>query len=197
MVFQRIASFIVTGLAWLLVGARFFADMIGYATLPDDAKVAEGVLSRSIDLLLVAPWWAVWGFALIATMWLMYVSWPKYAVIGAGDKPKKLNKKEIEYNNHRKMGFKALRIAKRIERYYGTQRHSPARENLYTILHDARSVRLDFKKQGLEIPIFESDDENKQLYGFASYFSSVGVLLRDGHFAEAAQEAERLSEALN
>lgn len=54
-------------------------DLIGYSTIPDDAKVALGRLDDFFLWLLSVPWWGVFGFALIASMWLMWVSWPRRA----------------------------------------------------------------------------------------------------------------------
>lgn len=73
----RIASGLITIGGWLLFGARSVLDAIGYSTLPDDAKVAVERLDSFFLWLLSVPWWAVFGFALISSMWLMWVSWPR------------------------------------------------------------------------------------------------------------------------
>ena len=52
-------------------------DLIGYATIPDDVTVARTRLDQVFELFLSIPWWALLGFALVSTMWLMWVSWPK------------------------------------------------------------------------------------------------------------------------
>lgn len=52
-------------------------DLIGYSTIPDDTKIALGRLDSVFIWFLSVPWWAVFGFATIATMWLMWVSWPR------------------------------------------------------------------------------------------------------------------------
>ena len=39
---------------------RFVLEVIGYATLPDDAKEAHGVLRVLADMVLALPWWAIW-----------------------------------------------------------------------------------------------------------------------------------------
>ncbi len=52
-------------------------DLIGYSTIPEDAKVAASRMDAFFIWLLNIPWWAVLGFALISTMWLMWVSWPR------------------------------------------------------------------------------------------------------------------------
>ncbi|HEX9645925.1 MAG TPA: hypothetical protein VGB88_00405, partial [Alphaproteobacteria bacterium] len=75
----RILSiFFVVG-GWLIAGGRAVLDLIGYATLGEDAKIAEGLLARFLDWLISLPWWAPWGFALTATVLLIWASWPKSA----------------------------------------------------------------------------------------------------------------------
>lgn len=76
-VFGRILSAAITASGWLILGARSMLDLVGYATLPDDAKVATGLLQKFFNWLLSVPWWAVFGFAIISTLWLMWVSWPR------------------------------------------------------------------------------------------------------------------------
>jgi hypothetical protein len=73
----RAASIFITASGWLLVGARGALDLIGYSTAPEDLRVAHDRLDQFMGWLLSLPWWAVWGFALISTLWLMWVSWPR------------------------------------------------------------------------------------------------------------------------
>lgn len=55
-------------------------DLIGYSTVPDDATVAATRLDQFLGWLMTVPWWVVFGFALVSTMWLMWVSWPRSAL---------------------------------------------------------------------------------------------------------------------
>jgi|GEM_PF-5865821 len=71
----RIISWAATACFWVLVGVRTMLDLIGYSTIPDDAKIALGRLDDFFLWLLSVPWWGVFGFALVASMWLMWVSW--------------------------------------------------------------------------------------------------------------------------
>jgi len=72
----RILSWLITAGGWILVGVRTVLDLIGYSTLPEDAKVAAARIDLFFSWLVGVPWWAVFGFALVATIWLMKVSWP-------------------------------------------------------------------------------------------------------------------------
>ena len=74
---RRIASVIAIAAGWLLAGVRLILDLIGYSTVPQDLPVAEGLLKRFLVWLMELPWYVPWGFALISTVWLTYVSWPR------------------------------------------------------------------------------------------------------------------------
>jgi hypothetical protein len=76
LVLGRVASVFLTAGGWLLAGVRTVLDLIGYSTAPDDLTVARARLDQFFVWLLSVPWWAVWGFALLSTLWLMWVSWP-------------------------------------------------------------------------------------------------------------------------
>lgn len=65
-------------------------DLIGYSTLPEDAKVAAGIVSRSLDWLLTVPWWATFLFAAGSTAWLMWVSWPRQLMISNSEEKQAL-----------------------------------------------------------------------------------------------------------
>lgn len=74
----RIISIIIVAGGWLLTGARLVLDLIGYSTAPEDIEVAKTRLVWALELLVVVPWQAFFAFALISTLWLMWVSWPRY-----------------------------------------------------------------------------------------------------------------------
>ena len=73
----RVASVLIAVSGWLLVGIRVVLDLIGYATVPDDQQVAAGLVRDFLLWLLSVPWWVPWGFALISTVVLILVSWPR------------------------------------------------------------------------------------------------------------------------
>ena len=73
----RVLSAFLTAGGWLLAGVRLVLDLIGYSTTPEDVLVAKGRLDQLFDLILSAPWWAIWGFAFLSTFWLIWVSWPR------------------------------------------------------------------------------------------------------------------------
>lgn len=73
----RIISGLVMAGGWVLVGARTVLDLVGYSTVPEDIEAAQTRLDQILSFVLSLPWWSVWGFALITTIWLMWVSWPR------------------------------------------------------------------------------------------------------------------------
>lgn len=42
----RLTSVAIVAGGWLIAGIRLVLDLIGYSTLPDDAKVASGLLNK-------------------------------------------------------------------------------------------------------------------------------------------------------
>lgn len=79
-IFGRVASAVITAGGWLLAGARAVLDLIGYSTVPEDVTVAQTRFDQALTWFLGLPWWSVWGFALITTIWLIWVSWPRQPV---------------------------------------------------------------------------------------------------------------------
>ena len=76
----RIASILVVAVGWLVAGVTLVLDLIGYATVPEDVQVDSGVLRDLLLWLLSVPWWVPWGFALLSTLTLLAVSWPRARV---------------------------------------------------------------------------------------------------------------------
>lgn len=73
----RISSVVVVVGGWLVAGIRFALDIVGYSTVPEDIEVARTRLDQFLSYLVSMPWWAPLGFALAATLWLIWVSWPR------------------------------------------------------------------------------------------------------------------------
>jgi len=90
----RIISIICVAGGWIITGVRTVLDLIGYATLPEDAQVASGLVRDTFIYLLTVPWWAVWGFATLATIVLIVVSWPRHHV---ASNPSLTTPKDAEY----------------------------------------------------------------------------------------------------
>lgn len=78
---RRLLSILFVAGGWAVVGVRTMLDLIGYATAPDDLPVFGQRINQVLDLILLAPWWLVWGFAFFATGILMWVSWPRSTAV--------------------------------------------------------------------------------------------------------------------
>ena len=80
---KRLASILLFASGWIIAAIRTTLDLIGWSTAPDDVKVAMTRLDQFFAWLLAVPWWIPWGFVLLSTLWLMWVSWPRQAPIGS------------------------------------------------------------------------------------------------------------------
>jgi hypothetical protein len=83
--FKRLASHMLALGGCALVAVRIALDLIGWSTAPDDVGVAMSTVEIFFVWLLGVPWYAPWSFALISTIWLMWVSWPSRSVAGADE----------------------------------------------------------------------------------------------------------------
>lgn len=76
-ILKRGASALLLACGWLVAGMRAALDVIGWSTAPDDVAVTMSRIDQAFLWLLSIPWWIPWGFALISTMWMIWVSWPR------------------------------------------------------------------------------------------------------------------------
>lgn len=190
----RIASFFVIGLAWLYAGARFVADLIGYATLPDDYKVAEGLLSKLIDAAMVPPWWAVLLAAVVSTMWLMHVSWPRDVKQRKLRLPWRTRKDKI-----RSLENTADNMAGRIRAFLDPNIASFYNDLEPTLLVKCMSAFTSFEKAGFPVPK-EGDWSNGNgefLAAAFGYFTIAATYLQDGHEMKAKQHLGEFTESLD
>ena len=59
---------ILTTIIWTAISVlRGVLELIGYATIADDAKEAHGILNVLADMALALPWWAIW--------WPLFISY--------------------------------------------------------------------------------------------------------------------------
>ncbi|MEX2276346.1 MAG: hypothetical protein WD674_00940 [Cucumibacter sp.] len=75
--FGRLISILLTAGGWVLLAVQSVLNAIGYATLPDDAKVAQGIVQEVLLWILRLPPDWVLLFAIVATLGLMWISWPR------------------------------------------------------------------------------------------------------------------------
>ena len=52
-------------------------EFIGYASIPDNAQTAGGLLRDFFIWILSLPWWVPWGFTTLVTLGLIIFSWPR------------------------------------------------------------------------------------------------------------------------
>ncbi len=80
----RIGTFVIVAILWIVVGVRYMLDLIGYATAPDDLRVAVHRVDQLFLWLMSLPSWMVFGAAALLTIWLAHVSWPRQSIPVAG-----------------------------------------------------------------------------------------------------------------
>lgn len=80
LVVRRIASIVGTVTLSVWSGIALALNLIGYATLPEDAVVAQGYAHRFLLGVAELPGWLPYTAALIAILWLTWVSWPRQIV---------------------------------------------------------------------------------------------------------------------
>ena len=121
----RIVAVSLTAGGWEITGIRAVLDLIGYSTIPEDKQVATGLLRDFLIWILQLPWWVPWGFALIATVTLIWVSWPR-TLVQAGPQESKLETSvapEIAQEPERTVSFdesSQQNLLKELKKYSGT-----------------------------------------------------------------------------
>ncbi len=175
----RILSILVMAGGWVLVGIRTVLDLIGYSTVPEDIEVARSRMERAFDNLQSVPWWAVFGFALISTIWLMRVSWPRSEKIV-------LEPENTEEPTIREIGKSCIKMAKRLRGNVG--RKPDYQDFFYLLRPEIASIVLHLQNNDI---FFDMDALNyKTDYSWIttfcqSYLATIGPLLRDGHIDHA------------
>lgn len=111
----RIASILLVSGGWLLIGVRVVLDLIGYSTLPEDVVVAHERANAALVWISGIPWWALLGFALITTLWLMHVSWPRSMIGTASPQPNPDEHQTSEQDRLVVLGNRCLTLAEDLE----------------------------------------------------------------------------------
>lgn len=193
----RFVSGSISAGGWLLLGVRTVLDLIGYSTLPEDAKVAADRLDHFFLWLLSVPWWAVLGFALVSTMWLMWVSWPREAGGGRPAFPKIQPERETFSSIAANMRFAQGRFRtarKALDKPMG-------RLDLDEILHaknQFRATEISLRKKGFKTPWLEYEvDPIGYLERNLQYIDLVEPLIYRKHYREAKSQARILVEQLH
>lgn len=83
MFMKRMLSILAMAGGWFVAAVRTMLDLIGWSTAPDDIPVFGQRIDQIMDAVFSAPWWVPWGFALVSTLWLMWVSWPRVQMSGS------------------------------------------------------------------------------------------------------------------
>jgi hypothetical protein len=177
----RIASFVIVALSWMLLGVRIVLNLIGYATLPEDAAIADQRYRHIFLWLLGIPWPYLLGFALIGTIVLMLVSWPGFSFPGLPDR------------------YSSLRVDadRLIDRLRAQERDARMHDLVQDMQlpHDLRAFHFDLQDCGLKVP--EMTPEIFSHYAVfcavnAYYLEAVKPFLRRKRIGAAKQTAKEV-----
>ena len=93
---SKLYLWVGSGLLSALAGIRFVLEIIGYATIADDAKEASGIVKWLFDVALALPWWAIWWPLFISYIWAGLVSFDfSFDIFRREPKPKPKSDAEI------------------------------------------------------------------------------------------------------
>lgn len=87
----RIVSALLIVGSLLLAITRAVLDVIDYSTVTEDVTIAQTRLDQFFIWLLSLPWGVPWGFALISTVSLIWVSWPRQVTAASQADDDKIN----------------------------------------------------------------------------------------------------------
>lgn len=171
--FKRLASYAIVAGGWLIAGVRTALDLIGWSTAPDDVAVAESRLDQILIWLLSLPLWLPWGFALIATLWLMWVSWPR-------DKLPRTQDQSIA-----DLAQECLSLSREILNSDPKSRpYEHFRALIVPVFHQLWRYRIAF-------PIYDSDkNDEENAVSAAKFLAAIGQYLKYDNVEEAKRFAD-------
>jgi hypothetical protein len=181
--FGRIASFVIVAGSWLLFGVRAVLSLIGYATLPEDAAVAGHRYRHVLLSLLSIPWPYLFGFALIATILLMILSWPGLSFPLSSD----------TYSTLRVDAAGLIERLRRQQRTVGTPLYEPDTQ----LPHDVRAFYFDLQDHGIKVPVEPLGAKSAEGYAarcglHAFYLESLKPFLKRKRVGAAKRSAQEL-----
>lgn len=178
---KRIAALAATIFFVLLAIVRGVLELIGYATIPDDAKVAAVHLEKIFTFVLDTPWWGVYGVALLVTVYLIYTSWPS--------QKDSARKKVSKYES---LGGDCVSMSYRIHDALNPTYSSGPVTPQHSLVSDVFSLSVTLKKSKIDFPDGLKLNLPAVMSGVEMYLAAVGRLLLDGHLKEAKAQAEAL-----
>lgn len=182
-VIGRILSFVIVAVGWLVLGIRIVLELIGYATIPEDAAVANERYRPILLKLLEIPWPWLLGFAMISTILLMVLSWPGTTI--------KFPSRKDRYG---KFATDAWYLIQRLRSQEKAVSSGFAERDMQ-LPHDLRAYYIDLQACGFQIPREALQVENYRVYcaAHAHYLESIKPFLSRKRIKEAKHTATEVS----
>lgn len=173
--------------AWLLfTGAKVVLVLIGYSTIPDDAKVAGQRVEQLADYVLTTPWWALLPLLAIITIAAVFVAWP-VALPRLRKRDSSPMSGIAAQMRSAKSRFKQM--AERLEdRFVRVDKRA-----FDDARHRFRSTEISLQKQGFVVPWLDFDkDPVRYIRTNLDYIEKVEPLISGKHLREAKRQAAAL-----
>lgn len=193
LILKRLLSILATAIFFAFWVTRTVLDLIGYATLPDDAVVAQSLLHRFFLWVLTVPSWLTFVAAFGAYAWLAYVSWPRAMPAPAPASPVPV-KSVGEPPNPNTAVAASMRFA------LGNLRSimhdlnlggPPDPGAIETIAGKFRATEVTLQKMGYAVPWLHAEaDPVGYVERNIEYITKVEPLISAGHEKEARRQAE-------
>ena len=194
---KRLLSTFATAFFFAFAVIRTVLDLIGYATLPDDAVVAQSLLHHFFLWVLSVPSWLTFVTAFGAYAWLTYVSWPRTltAPSETPSVPSKIAAQPANPNVHIAAKLRGtMSYLRRFKRRL--IEHDPIEsDELDKIAGDFRAVEVSLQKMGYAVPWLSVDaDPIGYIDRNLEYITKVEPLISAGHEKEARRRAALIVE---
>jgi membrane protein implicated in regulation of membrane protease activity len=178
----RTVAFLVAILLWVFFVCKLIVDWLGRTTALDDFNQLMERLPVIAGWLLATPWWVPGGLASALTAFLIWAGWPT-------DRP--VSRRSVRQDPYRDLGVRAMQVAQAIEHFQSIGKFVG---NGGTLGAEVYAAMVRFHDAGFDVPEPNASwDQDRRLNSAFHYLSTMGVLLRDGSFAEARLLAAEMS----
>jgi hypothetical protein len=177
----RLISFVVVAAGWLLLGARFVVDLIGYSTLPEDAVVASDRAQTILGWLAGINSTVLLLVVFATTALLIWASWPGATFPALG-----LRRVDLA-----SLAENAKLLIQRIrEQQTSNARDASLRPELVAFYYQLGKHRIPHPDDAWDLP------PRERYTCHALFLENIRPLLRDGEVRLAREVAQGLVEEI-
>lgn len=198
---RRSISILVSMFFFALTVTRGVLEAIGYATIPDDIRVAQGILHQSFLWVLTIPSWLTIVITFAAFMWLSWVSWPRNAAVAAAAQATSVQVATVPTNPMSALAA-SMRFTLGKLRSFKRELHGAKSgfdlDELSDVAAKFRATEVSLEKMGFRTPWL---DVNVDPIGYIErnieYISKVEPLISNRHEREAKRQAALIVDAFH